>query len=149
MDMQPNFGATLTQVLLPLNRTHPTTAKSLGVDTKDKSWIEFLISIGAMGAGATLEAKVQHSDDDVDGNYVDYKPDGTNVLKKDFAVATDADRAKPFILEINKRHAPGLKRFVRLVGTSGTEAALYGVVARTSGHTYSGAPAAADVKTTS
>jgi hypothetical protein len=113
-----NIGgiASLIDALRPNNQAAAASfaLKGLGIDTEKFQSLLFMISAGAATgspSAVTVDVKLQHSDDDVDGNYTDVAAHAfnTEVTKQLTAVNTRK------YLEVMKTQT--LKKFVRLVFT--------------------------------
>lgn len=96
------------------------TRKTGGVDMSLYGTGAFFLSAGAFGSSATLDAKLQYSDTDVDGNYVDVPSDNaygnSTAMTQKTAVGTAA-------FYINGPE----KKFYRLHTVSAVAAVDYGV----------------------
>lgn len=111
-DMLSGIGHLLKVVLgnVPLLRD-TTVAKSTGFD---RSGLNSCVIVQAVGAtsGApssfTSDVKMQHSDTDVDGNYVDYQPAGT-AASGAITTITAANTVGRKSIDLS-----GAKKFVRL-----------------------------------
>jgi hypothetical protein len=99
-----------------------TAIKSTGVDMNacgtPCQGVRAIALLGALTANQVTRLKLQHSDDDVDGNYVDVASTGT-------PYAADADGNKLLITDLFKPR----KRYVRAVLERGTaNAVLDGII---------------------
>lgn len=100
-----------------------TLVKSTGVDMQQANGtpcqgVRAIVLLGALTANQVTRLKLQHSDTDVDGNYVDVTSTGT-------PYAADADGNKMLISDLFKPR----KRFVRAVVERGTaNAAIDGII---------------------
>lgn len=86
--------------------------KGVGLDCQGIESVVARVAVGAVNAGTfTVDGKLQHSDTDVDGNYVDAAVNAQNpavAIAQLTAINTHA------ALEID---TTGLKRFIRMVHT--------------------------------
>lgn len=89
-----------------------TVRKSSGVDCRGLDTVMFIADIGAFDADGTVAVKLQGSDTDVDGNYVDL--DGAEVTTK------DGDDDKLVVIELIRP----IHRYNRMVLTPTVGAAI-------------------------
>ena len=112
MRQQMSFGTQLIVCSQPV-AAGTTPVKGTGVEMSDASGAEFFAHLGALTANHDTYLKLQHSNTDVDGDYVDIPNART-------ANAVDADANKTLRISIYKPR----KRYVRAVLHRGTANAV-------------------------
>jgi hypothetical protein len=114
---QASQGIAIPGVMIPPVSTI-STKKSGAVDMTRFRKALFLVGVGAFGASATVDAKIQESVDTTDGNFTDVTGGAVTQL-----VAAGGDN-RIVILEIGAGSLSAGKKFTRVVVTVGTAATL-------------------------
>lgn len=98
------------------------------IDTKEFAEMLVAVHVGDMGASATLDVKVQHGDKADASDMADFKADGTNVTKIAQKKQADGDDNAVYVGRVDLENAKGLKRYVRVVATIGTQSIDFSVL---------------------
>lgn len=105
-----------TTMIAPVSSS--STVKSGGVDMTRYRRAMFIVGVGAFGASATVDAKLQESVDTTDGNFTDVAGGAITQL-----LAAGGNN-RMAVLEIDAEKVTAGKKYVRVVVTVGTAASL-------------------------